>query len=110
MIIQIGTEADESRILWKHSESDEWQRADIDDLIDAYESRPTGEWVYNPDAYDYGLPAWECDQCGCINANIPPRIMTKDSKPNYAPVNPNAFSGSNYCPNCGAKMGGDSDG
>lgn len=44
MIIQIGTEADESRILWKHSESDEWQRADIDDLIDAYESRPTG-WI-----------------------------------------------------------------
>ena len=45
MIIQIGTEADESRILWKHSKSDEWQRADIDDLIDAYESRPTGEWI-----------------------------------------------------------------
>ena len=38
MIIQIGTEVDESRILWKHNEKDEWQRADIDELIDAYES------------------------------------------------------------------------
>ena len=37
MIIQIGTEVDESKILWKHKESDEWERADIDDLIEAYE-------------------------------------------------------------------------
>lgn len=40
MIIQIGTEVDESRILWKHNEKDDWHRADIDDLIIAYESRP----------------------------------------------------------------------
>lgn len=39
MIIQIGTEVDESRILWKYKESDEWKRADIDDLIEAYENR-----------------------------------------------------------------------
>lgn len=38
MIIQIGTDADESRILWKYNEKDEWQRADIDELIDSYES------------------------------------------------------------------------
>lgn len=38
MIIQIGTEVDESRILWKHNEKDEWKRADIDELIDSYES------------------------------------------------------------------------
>lgn len=38
MIIQIGTEVDESRILWKHKESDDWKRADIDDLIRAFES------------------------------------------------------------------------
>lgn len=37
MIIQIGTDVDESRILWKYKESDEWKRADIDDLIRAYE-------------------------------------------------------------------------
>ena len=45
MIIQIGTDFDESRILWKHKESDEWKRADIDDLIEAYENRQKGEWI-----------------------------------------------------------------
>ena len=39
MIIQIGTDADESRILWKYKESDEWKRADIDELIRAYENK-----------------------------------------------------------------------
>ena len=84
-------------------------RERIESIPSAPGSRQRGEWVYNPNAYDYGLPAWECDQCGCINANIPPRIMTKDGKPNYAPVNPNSFSGSNFCPNCGAKMEGGED-
>ena len=43
MIIDIGTEVDESIIRWKHKETDEWQRADIDELIDAYES--INEWA-----------------------------------------------------------------
>ena len=43
MIIQIGTDVDESRILWKYKESDEWKRADIDDLIRAYEQVRFGE-------------------------------------------------------------------
>lgn len=38
MIIDIGTEVDESVIRWKHKETDEWQKADIDELIDAYEN------------------------------------------------------------------------
>ena len=38
MIIDIGTEIDESVIRWKHKETDEWTRADIDELIEAYES------------------------------------------------------------------------
>ena len=38
MIIDIGTEVDESVIRWKHKETDEWQKADIDELIEAYES------------------------------------------------------------------------
>lgn len=43
MIIQIGTEIDESIIRWKHKEADEWQEADIDELIDAFES--INEWA-----------------------------------------------------------------
>lgn len=38
MIIQIGTEVDESKILWKYKEEDDWRRADIDELIEVYES------------------------------------------------------------------------
>ena len=41
MIIQIGTEVDESRILWKYSEDDEWKSIDIDELIDSYENNYT---------------------------------------------------------------------
>lgn len=91
MIIQIGTEADESRILWKHSESDEWQRADIDDLIDAYESRPTGEWVKALDGYERHV---KCTHC----------FKTYDWHSEAKHYN--------YCPNCGARIfkGGDSDG
>ena len=36
MIIQIGTEVDESKILWKYNENDDWRRANIDDLIKSY--------------------------------------------------------------------------
>ena len=35
MIIQIGTEVDESKILWKHKEEDDWRRADIDERCQA---------------------------------------------------------------------------
>ena len=79
MIIQIGTKIDESRILWKHKESDKWKRADIDDLIEAYEGRPTGEWI---DVSGGWCPNEECSLCGEIVHEY-----------NY-----------NYCPNCGAQM------
>lgn len=41
MIIQIGTEVDESRIMWKYSEDDTWKSKDIDELIDSYENNYT---------------------------------------------------------------------
>lgn len=82
MIIQIGTEVDESRILWKHKESDEWKRADIDDLIDAYENRPKGEWIFNPkDAIDLMFTLPKCSNCGFESADY-----------------------GNFCSNCGADM------
>lgn len=38
MIIQIGTGADESIILWKYNDKEKWRCADIDELIHAYEA------------------------------------------------------------------------
>lgn len=38
MIIKIGTEVDESRIMWKYSEDDTWKSAGVEELIDSYEN------------------------------------------------------------------------
>ena len=49
---------------------------------------------------DFNLGAWLCSECGCKNNNL-----GMDNR-----INPHIFSGSNYCPNCGARMdGGDED-
>lgn len=44
-------------------------------------SERKGKWIYKANDYAYGMPEYECDQCGY-----------------WYPEN------SNYCPNCGAKM------
>ncbi len=56
-----------------------------------------GKWIWNPDGMDWGLGAWECSECACRNNNL-----GMNSK-----MNPLMFSGSKYCPNCGAKMDGE---
>ena len=53
-----------------------------------------GKWLWNPNGMDWGLGAWECSECACRNDNL-----AMSSK-----MNPLMFSGSKYCPNCGAKM------
>lgn len=53
-----------------------------------------GKWVWNPNGMDWGLGAWECSECAGRNNNLP-----MNSK-----INPLSFSGSTYCPNCGAEM------
>ena len=53
-----------------------------------------GKWIWNPHGMDWGLGAWQCSECHNRNSNLP-----MDNK-----INPLAFSGSKYCPNCGAKM------
>lgn len=55
-----------------------------------------GEWIWNPNGMDWGLGSWECSECACRNNNLP----TNNKK------NPLIFSGSNFCPNCGADMRG----
>lgn len=94
MIIQIGTENNESRILWKHKESDEWQSAEIDDLILAYIERPQGKWVVME--YEF----FTCDQCwesvlSGADYGQEARDMLKNGE--YP----------NFCPNCGAYMRGE---
>lgn len=53
-----------------------------------------GTWKWNPNSLDWNIGAWECSECKCRNNNLP----------TYNPKNPFLFKGSNYCPNCGAKM------
>ena len=55
-----------------------------------------GEWKYNPNGMDWGLGAWECSLCHAQNNNLG---MGNN-------INPYMFVGSNWCPQCGAKMDG----
>ena len=66
------------------------------EMIPAADVAPVkhGKWFWNPNGMDWGLGAWECSECACRNNNLP-----MSSK-----MNPLMFSGSKYCPNCGAKM------
>ena len=54
-----------------------------------------GHWVFDPDGMDWNIPAWKCSECHCRNDNIPPNLER---------TNPLRWSGSKFCPNCGAKM------
>jgi len=54
-----------------------------------------GHWVFDPDGMDWNIPAWKCSECHCKNDNIPPNLER---------TNPLRWSGSKFCPNCGAKM------
>ena len=69
------------------------------DLIPDADVAPVvhGRWVYNPNGMDWNLGAWQCSVCKCNNNNLPGNDK----------YNPYIFQGSNYCPNCGAKMDGE---
>lgn len=54
-----------------------------------------GKWIWDPNGMDWGLGTWQCSECACRNNNLPMNNR----------INPLVFSGSKYCPNCGAKMG-----
>lgn len=58
-----------------------------------------GEWIWDPNGMDFNLGAWLCSKCSCQNNNLP---LNKN-------LNPLMFSGSNFCPNCGADMRGNKD-
>lgn len=53
-----------------------------------------GKWEYDKDATDWGIGGYVCSECKNKNNNLP-----------YTRVKwVKMFSGSRYCPNCGAKM------
>ena len=54
-------------------------------------------WVWDENAMDWGLGGWICSKCQERNDNIP-------AKPD---IHPSGWVGSNYCPNCGARMDGE---
>lgn len=51
-------------------------------------------WEYDPNGMDWNMGAWRCSKCKERNNNI-----GGDEK-----INPLLFTGSSYCPSCGAKM------
>ncbi len=53
-----------------------------------------GKWIWDPNGMDWGLGSWQCSECACRNNNLPMNNR----------INPLVFSGSKYCPHCGAKM------
>lgn len=63
--------------------------------MDKMDNRNTAEWYYDPDGMDWDLGAWRCSACHTRNANLP----NDNNK-----VIPLRWSGTKYCPQCGAKM------
>ena len=55
-----------------------------------------GEWIYDPNANDFGIGGYVCSVCSAKNNNLPCNAV----------INPQIFVGSRFCPDCGAKMDG----
>ena len=70
-----------------------------DDMVknqvgDSFKVEQYGYWKYDPNGNDWGISAWCCSECGAKNDNL-----------GYSSnINPYAFVGSKYCPNCGIRM------
>lgn len=51
-------------------------------------------WVYDSNAYDWGLGGFVCSNCLTVNSNLPSDFTRY----------PLDYMGSKYCPNCGKEM------
>ena len=91
------------KLLVNATYSDEWQgneqltKANLM-AIEALQAEPKyGEWELDPNGMDWNIPAWRCSECGFV-ANY---IGVEVNGLSNSPMN---WAGSNFCPNCGAKM------
>ena len=76
-----------------------WYKAE--DIYKALEAVPAvkpkrGKWIWDKDAIDWNIGAWVCSNCHVRNDNIPHSEI----------IFPLRWSGSKFCPNCGADMRG----
>lgn len=69
----------------------------LDELLKEQEPKK-GHWIMDPDGMDWNLSAWRCSECGGRNDCLPTHVDGKPVKNIYR------WAGSQYCPNCGAKM------
>lgn len=61
-----------------------------------------GEWIFDPDGTDWGIPAWVCSECRGRNSMIPTYICGKGQR--IKVEHPLRWAGSKFCPNCGLPM------
>ena len=73
---------------------------EVEPAVDAKPVR-YGSWIWNNDAIDWNLGAWVCSECGVRNENI---HAEAPGKRRGVICSPYVWAGSQYCPNCGAKM------
>lgn len=94
---------DAKKQLWYRMAPEAGQRI-IDWLRGLPEAVPeAGQWVYDENGIDWGIPGWRCSSCGTRNSSIPTSILYGDGT--EKPVkNPYIYSCSSYCPNCGIMM------
>jgi len=59
----------------------------------------TGKWELDPNGMDWNIPAWRCSECGFVANYI-------GVEANGLGNNPMNWSGSKFCPQCGARITG----
>lgn len=80
----------------------ELQVSNQEEKIKQLESKlaESGRWLYDINAQDWGIGGFRCSKCDAVNKNLP-----SDNK-----IHPSWFAGSNFCPNCGIRMNGETHG
>jgi hypothetical protein len=89
----VGFKADASDILEHISK----RSMDWIDSIPPADVRPVvrGRWIWDENGMDWGLGAWICSQC---------RHRPETTWQTMSDIIPLRWSGSHFCPNCGAEM------